>query len=106
MEAIRDENANELMFPLKYSLGGHEGTSPLVGDDRYPPAFHLAQLGVRHVDLQRELGHPDGELQLSREVQVREVHRQRVTAAHLFAVHPDLVTVWGNLKRGREEREG
>ncbi|TNN74911.1 hypothetical protein EYF80_014829 [Liparis tanakae] len=46
------------------------GTSPLVGDDRYPPAFHLAQLGVRHVDLQRELGHPDGELQLSRQVQL------------------------------------
>lgn len=79
---------------------------PLVGDDRHPPSFDLAQFGVRHVDLQGQLWHPDGELQLGGQVQVGEVDHQRLLAAHLFAVHQNLVTVWGNLEEGGRKRGG
>lgn len=78
---------------------------PPVGDDWHPPSFDLAKFRVRHVDLQGQLRHPDGELQLSRQVQVGEVDHQRLPAAHLFAVHQNLVAVWGDLEEGRRRRK-
>lgn len=82
--------------------GGQAGKLPLVGGDRHPPAFDLAQLGIRHVYLQGKLGHPDGEQQLSWQVEVGEVHCQGLPAAHFLTIHQHLVTVWGNLK-GQEQ---
>ena len=50
-------------------------------------------------------GNPDVELQLSRQVQVGEVHRQRLAAAHFFTVHQDLVAARRHL-RNRGQKGG
>lgn len=77
--------------------------SPLVSDNRHPPPFHLAQFRVRHVDLEGQLRHPHGQMQLSRKVQVGEVDDQRLTAVHFFTVDQHLVTPGGHLQRAKEE---
>lgn len=87
------------------SLQGQTDELPFVSDNWDPPAFDLAQLSIRHIDLQREFGNPDGELQLSRQVQVGEVDCQGLPTTHFFTVHQDLVAVWGHL-RSRERTRG
>lgn len=70
---------------------------PPVGDDGHPPAFDLAQLRVRHVDLQRQLRHPDVEVQLSGQVEVGEVDGQGLMTPHLLSVYQDLIAVLRHL---------
>lgn len=72
--------------------------SPLVSDNWYPPAFNLAQFSVRHVDLEGQLRHPDGEMQLSRQVQIGEVDDQRLATVHFFTIYQHLVTAGGHLQ--------
>lgn len=78
-------------------------SSPLVSDNGHPPPLHLAQLSVRHVDLEGQLRHPHGQVQLSRQVQVGEVDDQRLTPVHFFTVDQHLVTPGGHLQRAKDE---
>ena len=75
--------------------------SPLAGHDGHSPAFNLAQLRVRDLDLQGQSGHPYGDMQGGAQVLVREVHHHIHLAFHLFAVDKDIVTVVGHLPRER-----
>lgn len=81
--------------PLAHSWGSC--SSPPVGCHRDPPALDLAQLGVRDLNLQRQAGHPDGDLHLGSEVLVGEVDNRAYFALHLLPVHKDRVTGVGDL---------
>lgn len=81
------------------SGGGSAGNIPFVGGDRNPPAFDLAELRVRDLDLQREPGNPDGHLQLGGEMLVSEVNNGIHFALHFLAINEDGVAAVRNLKK-------
>lgn len=83
-----------------YTLG-----LPPVGDDGHPPAFDLAQLRVRHVDLQRQLRHPDVEVQLSGQVEVGEVYCQGLMTPHLLTVYQDLIAILRHLQTCQKKKK-
>lgn len=68
-------------------------TVPLTSvHDGYPPPFDLAQLRVRHLNLEGQSRDPHVELQLSAQVSVGEVHHHPHFALHLLAIHENVVT--------------
>ena len=73
--------------------------SPLTGHNGDPPAFNLAQLGVRDLDLQGQSGHPHGDVQGGTQVLVGEVHHRVHLALYLFAVDKDVITAVRYLRR-------
>lgn len=80
-------------------------TVPLTGgDDGHPPPFDLAQLCVRHLNLEGQSRDPHIELQLSAQVSVGEVHHHPHFALHLLAIHENIVTPVGHL-RGRRGKD-
>lgn len=79
---------------------------PLSGHDGDPPAFNLAQLRVRDVDLQGQPGHPHGDVQGGAQVLVCEVHHRVHLAFHLFAIDKDVVAAVGHLPRQRGDGGG
>lgn len=82
-------------------------TVPLTGGhDGYPPPFDLAQLRVRHLNLEGQSRDPHVELQLSAQVSVGEVHHHPHFALHLLAIHKNVVTPVWHLrgKRGKDQQ--
>lgn len=93
------------MLPPTDTWAPAASNSPPVGGHRDPPAFDLAQLCVRDLYLQRQAGHPDGDLHLGGEVLVGEVHDGAHFALHLLPVHEDGIAGVGDLGREGENTE-
>lgn len=74
-------------------------TVPPVWEDGNPPALHLAEAGVRKLDVQGQLRNPDGHFQWGLEHVVAKgdpgIHR----AAGLLSTHKHIVAAAGNLRR-------
>lgn len=65
--------------------------------NRDPPAFDLAELGVRHIDEQRQTGHPHTHLELRTQVTVGEVQHHPALPSRLLPVDEHVVTIHGHL---------
>lgn len=71
--------------------------TPRAGDDGDPPALDLAELGVGHLDLQRQPGCPHGHLQRAVQVLVGEGDHGLHPASHLLPVDKHVVAAVGHL---------
>lgn len=78
------------------------GAVPPVGEDRYPPALHLAEASVRELDVQGQLGDPDCHFQGGSEDVVAKGDPGIHGPARLLSANKDVVTAAGYLGRGRE----
>lgn len=77
------------------------GVLPSVGQDGHPPALDEAQVAVRQLHLQGELGHPDGELQRRAQMLVAEDDPGAHGAPRLLAIDEDVITIHGHLEQSR-----
>lgn len=87
--------------PTAPGLRAPHTRAPRAGGDRDPPAPDLAELGVRHLDLQREPRRPHGHLQAAVQVLVGEVDRRVHPAARLLPADKHVVAAAGHLCAGR-----
>ena len=76
------------------------GAVPSVGKDRNPPALHLAEAGIRELDVQGQLGHPDGHFQGGVEDVVAEGDPGVHGSAGFLSANKHIVTATGYLGVG------
>lgn len=80
------------------------GAIPPVGKDRNPPALHLAEAGIRELDVQGQLGHPDSHFQGGVEDVVAEGDPGVHGPAGFLSADKHIVTAAGYLGVGGGER--
>ena len=76
------------------------GAVPSVGKDRNPPALNLAEVGIRELDVQGQLGHPDGHFQGGVEDVVAKGDPGVHGSAGFLSANKHIVTATGYLGGG------
>ena len=72
--------------------------------NRDPPAFDLAELGVRHIDEQRQTGHPHTHLELRTQETVGEVQHHPALPSRLLPVDEHVVTSLRHLEEKKRAK--